>query len=587
VPPTIDVGDPRILAAENEIEKLIGARLAFELDRTLIPAFGNGLHAAFVAALESTVTQLEYCKDAHPTAFEFGRTHFKTLRWTYTATRNPPAPTLDPPSGVFSVAVPSDQHMLLQEYTITETFKDALEHEYMRLYEPMDPAKVPPGEQEAYFDYQRTYHRFLKGPDGRQLPGEDQTRLKNILILFPAVKDPKLRADVREWLGYQGGDLRRALRDSKNDPVVQRIARDVRPRYISWINQYHREFTAEDRKRITDLFFSNRDPEPDGFDVGFDVTTYSLPAVRSWIAQQAKAEPSERMDPADSMIVCPYREEYVGDYFRIGSYCNGYLYTALFGTKNGPKKLAQLLTSQHEELFTQSATLHILAHLGSKATEQLLDALNKDDAAFRAAIRGLSDYAWDARAQLDEHDPKAAEPDTFLQRIPEWWKAYPSRRGDLLELLTRLSKRYEGTVVWPDLATYLGTRIGASELSDFIDQNPRSVWAMRLFKNALSDGWSRSELMLPKLQTWFDRYNRSQGEFSDPRYMTGQLIDFFCAAGTRADIKATQAFLKKRIEAFPDEANQIENYVDQRPSELCPDMSDEPARKPKPRLFDE
>ena len=57
-----------------------------------------------------------------------------------------------------------------------------------------------------------------------------------------------------------------------------------------------------------------------------------------------------------------------------------------------------------------------------------------------------------------------------------------------------------------------------------------------------------------------------------------------CRAGTKADLVELQRFLKKRIESFPEQRNNLEEFAEEKLSELCPKVQDEKPGK-KPVLF--
>lgn len=587
VPPSIDLNDPRIAAAQREIESLLGRPLKFELDRTLVPAFGNGLHAAFVAALEDTVTQLQYCRERQKDAFAFAVAKFRLLRWSYSAGKNPEAPSFEPSAGLLSVLVPPDQYQLLQDYTLVEAFISQVEKERVARYTGMPADKVPPAEFEAYFEFQRHYHRPQPDAKGRT-PSSDETelaQLRNVLGLYPRLPAGELQAEARHWLVGRGSTLRHDMTDEDLTKEAKQLLDVQHPRWIRWVNQTHNQFTTDEQKSIADLMFNRHYAPWKGFRKGFNALDFSTPHVRAWLKVRAADKEPEREDPVQQAVVCPYTQHRNDEFLSAASYCNGALYTDLFEQSGGPKKLAQVLLREKGDTFTQTATLHITSQLGVAPAVSLLEALAKDEKASQAALMALAQFSEWGSARSRPNDAPVLDPDPLFELIPSWWQSYPGRRPQLLFLLTQLSNRYEGVVAWPKLSNYLGSRISADELSAYLDQSPRTIWSLGNLAQGLTDGWKRSDLLIPKLEGWLDAYNKGGRDGPEPYYVAERVIGFLCTAGTARDIKALQSFLRQRLESFPSENRNLGSFVEKRQNELCPNLPPEPKPGKKPVLF--
>jgi hypothetical protein len=102
---------------------------------------------------------------------------------------------------------------------------------------------------------------------------------------------------------------------------------------------------------------------------------------------------------------------------------------------------------------------------------------------------------------------------------------------------------------------------------------------------SFSEGWSRSALLIPKLEGWLGAYNKAGGDGPSPYYATERVVEALCVAGTSRDIKALQAFLRERIESFPSENSNLGSFTEKRTSELCPKFEDDPTPKGKPSVL--
>jgi hypothetical protein len=585
-PEGIDLTDPRIAAAERELTRALGRGLAFELDPALLPSFDQTLQAAFVSGLEQIVTQLQFLGAQYPTTLEFAKAHLKTIRFAYAATEDPPKPELDLATGALTIAIPSDQHALVVRGDIVGTLLDAVETDQVGHYDGVPPDRVPVAEQRAYFEYQSHYHRQVAKPGAPKLSSTEQelVQLANVLALYPRVQDPALAKDARAFIAVGGTTLRSAFTNRDNDAAAKRRADELRPLWIRWVNQHRAELEPKPSQQIGELMFQDTAITP-SFRKGFDALGFANPELAAFGQRNPTAATAETPDRTEALIVCPYTLDRQFERLSEARYCNGGLYVDTFSSPGGPKELADVLVRNKSDSLTQTALLHVMNQLGVPAMLELFSALESDEQAARASLYALAHYSgWGAQARSRRPDEVPLDPQPVFARIPTWWKSYPARRAQVLYLLTQLASDYEGIIAWPKLASYLGSRISADELSGFLDQSPRAVNFMHDLADALSDGWSKSAVLLPKLDSWLTNYSRHPTDDPAPYDMTEHVVDLLCAAGTKSDLVALQKFLKKRIESFPSENSTLGSFIEKPVSELCPSRGEEKKGK-RPVLF--
>lgn len=581
-PAGIDLADPRIAAAERELVHLLGGSLVFELDPALQPSFDRALQPAIVAGLEQTVTQLQYLSERHPDAFAFTKAHLKTIRWSYAPSENPPDPALDTASGVLTIGVPSSRGVLIADGDIVGAVLGALERHDVDRYEGMPAERVPAGEERDYFDYQSHYHRPAENPNAPKLSSDerDLIRLGNILALYPRIKDPALQKDARKWLLSAGSRLRRVYADKQADDRTRRRASELRPAWIRWLNQNQAALDANERRDMAELLFERSYFPTESFRSGFDSLAFAQPTLTAWLARGGRAENENAPDRAETLIVCPYTWDRDVNRISAPGHCNAALYLDLFTAPGGPAKLAALVVKSKSDPLTQTALLHVMTHRGVPAMLELFAQFANDDAAARASLSALAAFdGWGAQHSPRE-DEVALDPQPLFDRIPTWWKSYPGRRPQTLFLLTQLANRYEGIIAWPKLPTYLGSRISAEELSGFLDQSPRAIWFLQNLAGGLSDGWRKSAVLIPKLDSWLTHRSRQSSDGPEPYYLTERVVELLCDAGTKSDLIELQKFLKKRLESFPSEQRDLGSFAEKSLSELCPKVRDEKPKQP-------
>jgi hypothetical protein len=579
-PASIDLGDPRIAVAEREFKHLLGHALAFELDPALVPSFDHSLHPVFVDALERTVTQLHYLSEQLPDDFAFGKAHLTTVRWTYAPTQSPPDPALDAASGVLTIAVSSDRGSLVENGDVVRAVMDALELHRITRYDTMPAARVPAGEEREYFKFESHYHRPLPNAPKRSSDDIELARVGNVVALYPRLQDPELRRDAGEWLAMMGSRVRSAYLRTKDDPVAAQRAVELQPLWIRWLNRAAPELDDRARERIAELFFERQSAESDAFRRGFDTLGFAGPTLAAWLQHAGAEQELDSHNRTEQSVICPYSWDREHSSVTGRGYCNGALYVDVFQGAGGPQKLAALLTRTKSDLFTDTAVLQIMVHRGVPAMLELLAALDADEGASRTGLAALAAFSGFGPRSSTESDEVPLDPKPLFDRIPAWWKSRPARRPLVLLVLASLTHRYPGVVAWPELPAYLGGRVSAEEFAGFLDTRADAVSFIGDFAAGLSDGWRKSSVLIPKLDTWLTNYSRTPGDGPEPHYMTERVADLLCRVGTKADLVDLQRYLKKRIDSFPEQRNDLEVFAEEKLSELCPKVHDEkPGKK--------
>lgn len=531
------------------------------------------------------MTSLEYAKKHYSPALEFAGPHLGTIFWTYSPSKGEVETKLDVETGRLDVPVPADASRLLPDSLIVSVLDRAWDAEKERRYATLEPAAVPVQEHEHYHDFLRSYHR---GPKGETEVDREKRKidvLRRQLALYPLVKDDKVRKDLRRRLVYGGTTLRDWYADLGNMPQLAKPLQPVQAAWIIWINTSFSELSDSEQRDVARLLFAYSYKPSPGFPVGLDVLTIATPRIRSWLArkQEKNRSGADADDGSNSFIVCPY--EFKTEYHHFSSpyqSCNGVVYTSL--AAKSYQSLVTLMRTEKAPELTHTATLNVLDKLGSEAAAKLVDALWGEPEHVRAALFALAGYADWGKDDRRRGDLPALRPEPLLQRIPGWWRAHPEYHGELLYLTVTLGDKYEGTVVWPKLSEFLGAQLSASDVASFLQQTPRTIWYLRLFVHSLSDGWSRSKMVIPELERFLNDASTARRGDPQPYYVTERCVQFLCITGTAQDISALQTYLKDRVERYPSEQRSLASFVDSS-SRQCPAAkaaAAQEAKGPKP-----
>lgn len=573
VPASIDLSDKRIDVALNAIEKHTGGPIHFEVDSTLIPKFQDGLHAAFVEALETLVTSLDYIAGYRSEYVTYAGPHLRTVRWVYNPSRrNQVDVELDVEKNLLEVPVAADAHRLLEDSVLSSVFARAWSQEKEHRYAHASPSDVPPAEHEYYLEYVRSYRATNAKATKLERALAELEGLGRLLSLYPYLVAPKLQQDARSALVHGGRKLQGLYANARELPELQPSLGRVHAQWINWLNQEHSHLTDSQQRDIgTYLFTFHYEPTP-GFGDGIDVMALATPRIRAWI-ERSKVESKNygASDAATDLIVCPaHYDQRTHAFSAPNGNCNGRLYTTL--TKAAPNygALVGLLEREDWPPLTQTATLNVVSTMGTDSVVDFWQALAKHPKHARAALVALAEYNEWGNKNRRRNELPALSPKPFVEKIPKWWQEYPTMRPQLLYLLTTLGHEYEGSVRWPKLTQYLGTQLSEQEVAGFLQQSPDTIWHLRNLVHSLSDGWSRSAMLIPELERFLDAANESGLGEPSPYYVTERCVEFLCIAGTANDLAALKTFLKERGEDHPSERRYFDAFISQSRERQCP-----------------
>jgi hypothetical protein len=573
IPATIDLSDKRISVAMVAIEKHLGGPLRFELDNTLVPKFDKGLHGAFVEALETLVTSLDYVARYHPEYLAFAGPHLRTLRWVYNPSRRHETEIeLDVATNHLDVKVAADAHRLLEDSVVASVFDRAWSKEQDRRYAHASPSEIAPAEHEYYLDYLRGYHPERPNPTPLERAKSELHLLGRLLVFYPYIRDPALQKEAIRTLVYGGHELQSWYGKLDEMPRLVTALEPVHTQWIEWLNQNHALLTDVQLRDIATYLFTFHYRVTPGYGEGVDVLGLATPRIRSWI-ERSKVERNAYgpSDGANDLIVCPADyDDRTHSFSAPNGSCNGRVYSTLAKAEPNYKALVTLLEREDWLPLTQTATLNVLSTLGTEVVVDFWEALAAKPKHARAALVALAAYnGWGPRTARREQLPKLS-PKPFVEKISKWWKQYPTMRPQLLYLLTTLGHEYEGSVRWPKLPEYLGTRLSEAEVAGFLRQSPQTIWHLRNLVTAVSDGWSRSQMMIPELERFLNEAHESGSGEPSPYYVTERCVEFLCIAGTTQDLNALKAFLRERGESYPSERRYFDSFISQSRERVCP-----------------
>jgi hypothetical protein len=131
-----------------------------------------------------------------------------------------------------------------------------------------------------------------------------------------------------------------------------------------------------------------------------------------------------------------------------------------------------------------------------------------------------------------------------------------------------------GAIDWKGFAHDFGAPIQRAELAALLDQSVHAIARVPTLWPALGTGWSRAQVIIPRLDAWLDvlpRGRNPQGPFLALHAMFHRM----CAEGATEDLLQMHLYLVERTRRHPGDA--INALADDASPEGCG------GRKPKPR----
>jgi len=573
-PATIDLGDPRIAAAQKRVAGLLGHPLGMEFDATLVKTFGDDLHRAYVSALESTASGLAHCQRGEPEAFAYGAERLRAVHLEY----KPLGPGEHSDAALVESTLPigvrTGGSRLIEGYEFCLSFQRSLKEDRARRFADIDPAKVPPEEEAAYLDHIRLQAFRHSTEAEKQL--DYLQRCAKMAAFRPHITQPEVREDADELLANFASTLHDAMASQPGDAVMVTALAEAHRAWIAWANEFGTALDTSDRLDVARRLLWRSDPVHDQFSAGFDAPRFGMPTIERWLQDTAPTKPREGKDELENCIVNPLHRGAAPPELWFSGSCNGAVYSDLAHTPEGRRRLVGLLARWRNDVLIEAAVLHTLRDRGAETTLALLDALASDRDATRVALRALAELA-DWKNERRSRNDVELDAAPFLSRIPAWWKSQPEQRPTLLYLLVRIGEHREGAIPWPKLAQYLGRPISGAELAGFLAEDARNAWYLPALAGGFGPGWSRAKVFIPGVEAYLDAEANRQIRYG-VRQTLMRVVPLLCETGTRSDVVELQSALKNRAALFPSQRREIGAFAVQSPEELCPRIAPRKAR---------
>ncbi len=553
-----DPADARLEEASAELASLAGHPIGFEFDVALLPDWRVGFQDMLISSIESVARDLDQLKRDKPLVFARSAALLQRVVSRYDATvTDRTRAKLDANSGVLTLTGPATRWGVERGETA-----EALEDEYTRWesgrFAAVRAQDVSAGERRSYFEF--LTERRDRAYDSREPRQPDPDAVIGAVALSSLIagSDPQLAADVRAWLVSAVSDFAGAY-NHEGERVVALPAwsrwRRAEAAWVAWANANLASMSAEEKLALVEWVFVRTRGADGAYHAatfafpGFDRFAFGLAIADAW-AHAGHPRGREPLPPGQidlfAAVVCPIDVAVDGATSSTGR-CDYVWYRDTLDDAATTRRLTDALLARRDldlvgAVFT---AIDFMPAPGDKLASlfALTHALDADDAAWKRAFHVVADD----RAE-------AGEGPRWVDEARRQWAGHSARHGTLLYALAAVDRYGDSNNVgWERFADTFGAPLDARDFAAYLGEGVRAMSLARVVWPALSPGWSRAAVLVPRLDAYLDDPAARRYDRQDPGGALGAIARRLCAEGAVADMVQIRAHLEQRIATHPGE----------------------------------
>jgi hypothetical protein len=558
-----DPSDARLAEASAQLSALVGHPFVFEFDVALLPDWRADFQQMLIESIENVARDFDRLAHEEPRVFSHGAALIERVVSRYDVqVAHRPEWKLDPAARVLLLSGPATHWGIERGYV-----EAALQDEYARWADGRwggaRAQDVAPADRPAYFEFltdSRVRAAWTKRHRGQ---AETVPRAPDVEAVLGCVElssvlgasSPQLARDVRAWLVRQAQELAGAY-NGEEDRVVALPASSPWHRaeaaWVAWANAQLGTMSDEEKLALADsVFVRTRGPDgvfrasPAAFP-GFDRFAFGMSVADSWAraGHPRGGAQAEAQRALVETIVCPRTVSADGTESR-SSRCDYVWYRDALESAATTRRLTDALLARKDRDLVQTAfsALTAMPSGGDKLALllSLVHALEGDDLAWTEAFHVVAD-------ELAE----GGDPARWVDEARRAWRPHAPRRGALLYALAQVDRYGDNDKVgWSRFGETFGAPLGAAELAAYLDQGARAWSLARVVWPALSQGWSRAAVFLPRLDAYLADPRVRRYDVQDPGHAIRAIAAKLCDEGNVADMALMAAAFRSRAATYP------------------------------------
>lgn len=549
-----DPGDPRLVRAMSEVAAVVGRPVELQIFFDRLPRpMAPFCEALFEREVGTLPRDLALLRDRAPELFAFAQPLLTRVVLDYDGTRSGTEASFD--DGVLTFVMGSWAG--LPEGGVRYAVSDAYRSHLIARFRGRGASEVAPAEHAAYFEYLR--HLIGEGEPSSDRSDRINTpralAIPRAVELAGLVREAPLREELRRWLLDQADFFAGARfrdRDQVDRAGPDSTYRRAETAWAAWLRRELPGLPEDEVARQWQSLLLSREGNVE-LVVEFDAIGFALGVVDRWLAAGAPGPGDERLSSLAAHVICPCARTDGGALTCAGGEGELYRYV-LADPARRARFIDEVLRRDDERL-----TLVVADRFRREGSAQgdLLDlfTLAEDhDRSWRVIARYVAE---ELRHHVDEGG-MASFRSSLVDAAARLWRSHPAWRPDLLYLLALfdgLYGRYHGMVEWDRFGQTFGAPVSRDDFAAFLDRGPLAADAAWAVWPALGPGWSRVEVLMPRLAT----------HGGIPGLRIDQALWRVVHQLRRDEVAAVRAYLQQRVRENPAEHGLWHGFLEERP----------------------
>jgi len=563
----------RLQQATQQLTAIAGHPVTFQFDVALLPQWQSSFESALIDAIENVARDLQWLHDNDPAEFAFGDPAFKRVECSYVAVPSRDKDAFDPASGTLRIHLSSEDGQFVPRDEVLRELREAYWQSLDRRFANVEPEQAD--DVDLYFKWitnDRNWGEYVDLDTQEGLAKAPRAvRIGRVARLFPrlapSTSDDSSYVAARKWLAKQVDFFADAYAEHeaavRASPATSAFHR-AEAAYVAWLKANVDRLPQQDRFEVADRLAVERrgdreHPLGQGRYVdiafpGFDYLAYAMKVTDEWAAA---GHPMKSEDAPDRMLLfihvaCPAPRDAYGRHSSFFS-CNHTLYEYATDRDPSMKSLAAYLLARKDPAITEAAFVDLirLREQGTYgATVNLWRALEGDPAQWRVATGVVADQV-------------GIVPDVTLlyDEAQRQWRALPAQRGATLYLVALIQdEAHRDLVDWKSFARTFGSQATEADFAGFLDQNAMAPGYAASVWPALTAGWSRAAVIVPRLDRFLDLERNVSTMAMASRSVDG-IVSRMCDDHAARDIAQVHAYLERRVSTHASEQKDLETLL--------------------------
>ena len=549
-----DPRSARLIAASNQLTQIAGHPIGYQFDAALLPEYQASFEEALISSIENTAKDLDALRHDDQEAFAGTAAKLTKIACSYDVVAKHPKPVFTIEKGTLDINVPARSGELVGRGAVYRGLQDAFEAGLKKRYE--GATSVSEADEALYFRWIAHTWRPKYGELSTEAAintDERATRIVKVLAFREKVRSPKIAAEVNDWLLREADYFPQAY--MHHPRVVGLAAKDSDFRRaeagtVAFLKSAFK--TMNDRDRLRTLTLVNVRPFTQDREGTHRYVTFAFPGLSPMdlmepvFAEWVKAGHPAHVSGDDAktalfqFVACPRETDAQGSH--ISPHCEEDLYRVALESRENKDRLLAWVMAAKDPFVAETL---IRNYIGVR------DADGRDAQMF--FWRGLepNDAAWTAATKAFAEEIGTTDDGMLQDEARRLWKAYPERRGTLAYLLAHLDQYDNGKVPWATWAKNSGGALGATDFARYLSHGPRALALMHLVWPLLAPGFSRMDVLQPKLDAFMADDGARRFRQRDPYLFVQDLTQLFCAEKATGELGKLKAYLQRWVQQHP------------------------------------